>query len=157
MRQFNKMNKSLTIVIAIILSLATMYLVSIIDNKYTSEIRSVGDKQTKTLGGLTDVFTATTTHSFGTGDTYRARLVETGATIIGAVNTHFTSNANLYLCNATTTGSQMGVAFATSTQCQIVFRTTPAGSWQYNLSYNRGLIIVSDGTVGMASSTVTFK
>lgn len=117
-----------------------------------------GDYTANTLGGAYEESAiATTTESFGTGGAYKEQLLKSTNGVFVGVNVTLTSNANLFICNATTTGSQFGVAFSTTTQCFATFKTTTVGSYPYNVAFDRGLIAISNTTVGMASSSLMYR
>lgn len=100
---------------------------------------------------------STTTESFGTGAAYEEQVLKIGAGVLDKVVVTLTSNAGLLLCNATTTGPQMGTVFSTTTQCFATFKTTTVGTYDYNVAFSRGLIAISNTTVGMASTTPTYR
>lgn len=118
----------------------------------------VKNNDTPKLGfGIDGGSLSTTTESFGTGAAYESQVLKTGAGVLDNVVVTLTSNAGLLLCNATTTGSQMGTVFSTTTQCFSTFKTTTVGTYDYNVAFSKGLIAISNTAVGMASTTITYR
>jgi len=86
--------------------------------------------------------------SAGTG-----KLLKTGSGILGSVVVTLGSSAPLVIYDATTT-----IHTDSATTTLVNFKTTAtAGTYTFDVTFNKGLLIVGASSVGMASSTVTWK
>lgn len=72
---------------------------------------------------------------------------------LGSVIVTLTSNAGLRIYDATTTNAYSYGASSTIA----TFKTTTVGTYTFDVRAKRGICIMSDGTVGVASTTITFR
>ena len=95
-------------------------------------------------------YNATTTNAaMGSG----VRVLRNTPGMLGSVVVTLTSNAPLRIYDATTTGAYVYNASSTIAD----FKTTPAGTYTFDVTAKRGIVIETTSTVGVASTTVTWK
>jgi hypothetical protein len=120
----------------------------------TSFCLLVGTNQRVTLGSNTvgnDYYATTTDATWGA---YAGgKLVKSGTGSLGSVIVTLTSNGTLELYDATTTTNHSDHA----TTSLGLFRTTTAGTYVFDVEFKRGLVVVMNNTVGVASTTVTWR
>lgn len=104
-------------------------------------------------------YTATTTESSLDGYKKCMPVLATTTAVasvrtLGSVIVTLTSNAPLYIYDATTTGPHSDHA----TTSIAMFKTTTVGTYTFDVRAKRGLCIVAgESTVGVASTTLTFR
>lgn len=94
------------------------------------------------------------TSTDATFDSKQCKPVLTLYKSLGSVVVTLTSNAPLYIYDATTTGPHTDHATTTIA----AFKTTTAGTYTFDVRATRGICVVAgEGTVGVASTTVTYR
>ena len=81
------------------------------------------------------------------------KLIKSGTGVLGSVVVSLTSNAGLNLYDATTTVN--GGVYGTTTLA--AFNTTTAGTYTFDVNFQKGLVIETISAVGIASTTVTYR
>lgn len=97
-------------------------------------------------------YQATTTTSSWSTATTQCKDTITGFKTLGSIVVTKTSNATLNIYDATSTAH---TDYATTTIAS--FPLTTVGEYTFDVALNRGLCVVVDTTVGVASSTITFR
>lgn len=101
---------------------------------------------------VTDEYSATTTDA--TWSAVRCHDVIAGSRTLGSVVVTLGSNAPLNIYDATTTGPHSNHA----TTSLVSFKTTAtAGTYTFDVMAKRGVCIVVDTSVGVASTTITWR
>lgn len=98
-------------------------------------------------------YQATTTDATWSTATTRCKDTLTGNKTFGSIVVALTSNADIYVYDATTTGPHSDHPTTTIA----AFPSTAAGTYTYDVKLKRGLCVVVDTTVGVASSTITSR
>lgn len=137
----NVLNKTLTLFVIIGFMALTLFL--IIQNAQ----KAVGSVDYEFSG-----YQATTTDANWVGGT-SAKVLKTGGGVMGSVVVTLGSGAGLELYDATTTNH---VNTATTT-IAVFNSTTPAGTYTFDVTFTKGLLVVTPTTVGVASTTITWK
>jgi len=101
------------------------------------------------VSGGNDYAATTTDTNFNTA---LGNLVKTGQGTLGSVVISISSNAPLYLYDATST---IHTNYATTTLA--AFPATVAGTYTFDVAFTRGLLVVGASTVGVASTTITSR
>lgn len=113
-------------------------------NSYLQNRQALGSVN---IGGE---YKATTTDAaFGNG----IKVYKTGPGTLGSVVVTLTSNAPIAFYDATTTGAHSNHATTTLA----IFKTTTAGTYTFDVSFTRGLVVDTTSTVGVASSSITSR
>jgi len=95
-------------------------------------------------------YIATTTNAaMGSG----AKVLKSTSGLFGSVVITLSSNAPLKIYDATTTGAYVYGASSTIAD----FKTTTAGTYTFDVTATRGIVIDIASTVGVASTTLTWK
>ncbi len=98
-------------------------------------------------------YSATTTDSTWSTATTKCKDTLTGKLTLGSIIVTKTSNATLIVYDATTTGPHADHATTTIAS----FPLTTVGEYTFDVAVQRGLCVVVDTTVGVASTTITFR
>lgn len=111
-------------------------------------------KPWKALGSVMPAgeYQATTTDSTWSGAVTQCKALLTSAKTLGSVIVTKTSNATITITDATSTTHS---DFATTTIAS--FPLTTVGEYTFDVALSRGLCVQVDTTVGVASSTITFR
>lgn len=100
-------------------------------------------------------YQATTTDATWSTATLKCKDTLTGNKTLGSIVIPFTSNANIDIYDATTTGPHADHATTTIAS----FPSTAAGTYTFDVRLKRGLCVVVTNAAGegIASSTITFR
>lgn len=99
-------------------------------------------------------YQATTTDAnFVAAPITKLKVLKAAPGVLGSVVVTLTSNSPLNLYDATTTGAHSNHATTTIAS----FLTTTAGTYTFDVSFSRGLVVEVPSTVGAASTTITWK
>jgi len=97
-----------------------------------------------------DYYATTTDTNF----TASGQLLKKGPGTLGSVVVTLGSAAGLEFYDATTTSSHSNHA----TTSLALFKTTAtAGTYTFDVEFTRGLVVVTTGAVGVASTSITFR
>jgi len=135
----------------------TLIFVSIVVISFCLISGTVWYKLLSRIGGQTgsvavsNEYNATTTDS--NWNSSAGKLIKTGSGTLGSVVVTLSSNAPLYLYDATTTGPHSDHPTTTLA----AFSSTTAGTYTFDVSFMRGLIVVGQSSVGVASTTITSR
>lgn len=109
------------------------------------------------LGAQNDTLKATTTDSTWNATAFptKFKVLKTGSGYLGSVViSGATAAAGLNFYDATTTGPHANHA---TTSIAVLNVSSPAGTYVYNVSFARGLIVEFPSSLGAASSTITWQ
>lgn len=98
-------------------------------------------------------YKATTTDATWSTATTQCKDTLTGSKTLGSIIVTKTSNAVINIYDATTTASHSNHATTTIAS----FPLTTVGTYTFDVTATRGLCVVVDTTVGVASSTITTR
>lgn len=98
-------------------------------------------------------YTATTTDAGWSTATTQCKDTLTSSKVLGSVIVTKTSNATLTVYDATTTASHSNHATTTIAS----FPLTTVGVYTFDVEVSRGLCVMVDTTVGVASTTITTR
>jgi len=139
------------IIISVLVAIAVTVLLSSSFGNKTSP------QSPQKLGGLIGASKATTTDTTWNiaNIPTKFKVLKTGSgTLNNVVITGATTATELKFYNATTTGSHLDHATTSIGATNI---STPAGTYGFNTSFTRGLIVEFPSALGAASSTITWE
>lgn len=121
----------------------------------------IGKREVSTLGSVnqsneyhstsTSVTTGSSSFSTTAGD---YKVLQTGPGTLGSVVITYGSNAPLRILDATST--KTNTEWATTTLADFKTTGTP-GTYTFDVIFQKGLLVETVSTVGLASSTITYR